>query len=690
MLRLAGRNLRAAAVPFTARVIVALAVAVGSGFGALAVSGSAPPQTSWSAAIERPDARRGEVVAVRVAVAIQDGWHIYSMTTPEGGPKPTIFRLTPSDAYEPAAPAHQPKPELKFDENFQVQTEQFHGAVTFAIPVRVRENAPAGDLTIAGEVDFQACDPKQCIPGKVPFQAVVSVTDGAARSEFATFAPAGLFAGTAIEALKPKAQVGGPDSGTAPQPSAAPVGSTTGDTADVARAKREGLVAYLWLAISAGFLSLLTPCVFPMVPITVSYFTKHDGQSRGRGILDATVYSLSIIVTFTVLGLITSALFGATGLNSFAANPWVNVLLAAIFVGLALNLFGFYEIVVPSSILTPLSKMSGSGGFAGTLLMGVTFTLTSFTCTVPLVGALLVSTAQGDWMWPLVGMLGYSAAFALPFFFLALFPGLLSTLPKAGGWMVSIKVVMGFLELAAALKFVSNVDLVWGTRMLTRELFLSIWIALAFITTLYLLGKVRLPHERQLETVGVPRMLFSTGFLAIALYLLTGLVGSSLGELEAFLPPISSGAAGGSAAGRSVAKDLEWRTDYAEALAAARKAGKPLFIDFTGYACTNCRWMEKNIFTVPAVRAELERYERVQLYTDGQGDAYDRNRMLQEEKFNSIALPLYVVLDARTEREIARVEGLTRNPDEFVRFLQNGRDVGAVRTPETGDRSDVR
>lgn len=671
----------------TARAVAAFVVAVVAGISANAVLGAPPPQTTWTTSADRTDVRRGEVVALRIRLALQENWYVYSMTTPEGGGQPTRISLAPSDAFEPAGSALQPKPESKFDENFQVPTEQFHREVVFTVPVRIRDSAVNGSLRIAGEVAFQVCDPKQCIPGKVPIEVTLNVVDGPAAVEFASVKTDGLVAGTAIGVWKPKepvASAASPESG----PAALPAGSTTGDAASVERAKGEGLFAYLWLAITAGFLSLLTPCVFPMVPITVSYFTKHEGQSRGRGIADATVYSLSIIVTFTVLGLLTSALFGATGLNSVASNPWVNIALAAIFVGLALNLFGFYEIVIPSSVLTPLSKMSGSGGFAGTLLMGVTFTLTSFTCTVPLVGALLVSTAQGDWMWPLVGMLGYSAAFALPFFFLALFPGLLSTLPKAGGWMVSIKVVMGFLELAAAVKFVSNVDLVWGSKMLTRELFLSIWIAIAFVTAFYLLGKVRLPHEKQLDVVGVPRMLFSTGFLAVAFYLLTGLMGSSLGELEAFLPPISSG--GTTASARGASRELDWKKDYGQALAAARSEGRPLFIDFTGYACTNCRWMEKNIFTVAEVREELERFERVQLYTDGQGTEYDRNREMQEQKFNSIALPLYVVIDSTTETEIARVEGLTRDPVEFVRFLKSSREIAAARPKAPSGAPSVR
>lgn len=642
---------------------------VGCLFSLVLPAGAAPPaQTAWTVAASRAEARRGEVVTVLVRATIQEGWHLYSMTTPAGGPKPTVFALERTPGVEPAGRAMQPAPARKFDENFQIDTEQFAGEVEFAVPVRITDAAAEGPLTIRGAVAFQVCDPKQCIPGKLTWEAPIAVVAGPARAELASVQPGELLPGSEVAQVDASA----PAPAAGPADGAAPSASLQGDAADVARARSEGLVAYMWLAVYMGFLSLLTPCVFPMVPITVSYFTKHDGRSRGRGIADAAIYSLSIIVTFTLLGLLTSALFGAAGIRDFAANPWVNILLAGIFVGLALNLFGFYEIIVPGSILTPLSNMSGKGGFVGTLLMGVTFTITSFTCTVPFVGALLVSTAQGDWKWPVVGMLGYSIAFALPFFLLALFPQALSTLPKAGGWMVSIKVVMGFLELAAAVKFVSNVDLVWGSHVLTRELFLSIWVAIAVVTAMYLLGKVRLPHERPLDVVGVPRMLFSTAFLALAFFLFTGLQGSSLGELEAFLPPISSQQVGGATArlGGPGNGELDWRKDYDEALVAAKASGRPIFIDFTGYACTNCRWMEKNIFPLPDVRAALERFERVQLYTDGQGPEYDKNRELQETRFNTVALPLYVIVDPATEREIGRVEGLTRDGSEFARFLE--------------------
>lgn len=630
-------------------------------FVLIASGGEQPEQIRWQANMDRADARAGEVVNVRVRAEVQPGWHIYSSTTPPGGPMPTTFKVEAGGIAEPGGPVFQPKPESEYDETFQVQTEQYKGTVEFLVPLRISATASPGMETIRGTVAYQVCDPERCIPGKFEWELVMQVAAGATRAEYAEADGGGLGKGAAVKSMAVIA------------PAAVAVENVQGDRRDVEQAAREGLSALFLLALNMGLLSLLTPCVFPMIPITISYFTKSEEQGRAKGVANAAVYAASIIATFTILGLAVTLIVGPTGISAFAANPWVNILLAAIFVGLALNLFGFYEIFVPGSILTPLSRLSEKGGFLGTVMMGITFTLTSFTCTVPFVGAVLVTAAQGELLDPIVGMLGYSIAFAVPFFLLALFPQILSALPKAGGWMVSVKVVMGFLELAAALKFVSNVDLVWGYQKITRELFLAIWIAIAFVTAFYLLGKIRLPHERPLESVGVPRVLLSTTFLAIAFYLFTGLVGFPLGELDAFLPPVSN-AAVASGLGRGRSSELSWQTDYESALAVARDRGQPLFIDFTGFACTNCRWMEKNVFPNAEVRGELERLARVQLFTDGAGDEYDRNRQFQQERFGSVALPLYVVVDAVTGEELGRLEGLTRDAAAFARFLRSSRE----------------
>jgi thiol:disulfide interchange protein DsbD len=306
--------------------------------------------------------------------------------------------------------------------------------------------------------------------------------------------------------------------------------------------------------------------------------------------------------------------------------------------------------------------------------MGLTFTLTSFTCTVPFVGTVLVATSQGDWLWPAMGMLGFSVVFAAPFFVLALVPHLLVSLPKSGGWLNSVKVTMGFLEVAAAMKFISNVDLVWRWHIFTREVVLSIWLATCVLAAIYLLGKFRLPYDSPIEHLGVMRMTAALVFLAMGFYLFTGLMGASLGEVDAFLPPRTAGAF--TLTGSSHGAELNWHTNLASALAQAREDHKLVFVDFTGYTCTNCRWMEANIFPLPDVYSSLQKYVRLQLYTDGDGKEYEENQTYQKENFGTVALPFYAILDAQGNK-LATFPGMTRNAAEFVRFLSGPLAVAA-------------
>ncbi len=422
-----------------------------------------------------------------------------------------------------------------------------------------------------------------------------------------------------------------------------------------------------------GLLALLTPCVFPMVPITVSFFTKqNEGDTpptHTQSITRSVVYCGGIVATFTGLGTLLALTLGASGAAQFAANPWVNLLITAVFVAFALSLFGLFEIQIPTTLLSRLNA-SGRGGYVGILLMGLTFSLTSFTCTAPFVGALLVLTTQGSWTWPILGMLIFSIAFALPFFFLSLFPQSLSALPKSGGWLNSVKVVMGFLELAAALKFLSNVDLVWNWGLLSREVFIATWIALFLLCGVYLLGKIRLPHDTPLETVGPGRLLATVGFFTFSFFLVTGLFGAPLGELDAFFPPY--GSQGLIAQVRSGEKqELDGQDNYQEALARAQATGRNVFIDFTGYVCTNCRWMEANVFPDPKIRTLLENYIVVHLYTDGQEEIHGQNRALQQAKFGTVALPFYAIVSPEGT-ELARFPGMTRDRERFQKFLRKG------------------
>jgi thiol:disulfide interchange protein DsbD len=408
---------------------------------------------------------------------------------------------------------------------------------------------------------------------------------------------------------------------------------------------------YVWLAVTAGAVSLLTPCVFPMIPITVSYFTNHASS----GIRSALIFAGAIVGSFTALGLILALLFGATGVQRFAANPYLNILLAGLFVAFALNLFGVYQIAVPSRALTALDTAARSQTpVAGAMLMGLTFALTSFTCTAPFVGTVLVTAATGAWREPAIGMLAYSTVFALPFFVLALIPQWAARLPRAGRWLVSVKVVMGFLELAAALKFVSNADLVWHWGIFNRDVVLALWVALAGLMAAYLVAS---------GPGSIPRLATAAAALGVGIWLATGLVGRSLGELESFLPPRASQR-------DSYVMNLNWHVnDLPGAIALAKQSSKPVFIDFTGYTCTNCRWMEANVFARTEVKAELNRFALARLFTDGEGPMYENQQAYQEKTFNTVALPLYAVL-APDGHTIATLPGLTRDPAVFLAFLE--------------------
>ena len=441
--------------------------------------------------------------------------------------------------------------------------------------------------------------------------------------------------------------------------------------------------SFAWLAITAGAVSLLTPCVFPMVPITVSYFLRHAGSSRARALTAVGLFGGGIVATFTAHGVTLATLVGAAGLARIAANPWVNVAIAAIFIALALNLLGVYEVRLPTGLMNRLDTATRTGRHSeatSALLMGVLFTLTSFTCTAPVIGTLLVAASRGEWQRPVVGMLLYAIVFALPFVVLALVPRWIGNLPRGGAWLGRVKGVMGFVELAAAAKFLSNADLVWGWNVFTHDVVLGIWVACALAVTLYLLGAFRLPHEpapegdaastwagTRFRALTPARAAASVACLALGAWLASGLTGRSLGTLDSFLPPAAE-AAPVVAAGTAPA-ELNWRlNDLPAALAIAKREHRRVFIDFTGYTCTNCRWMEVNIFSRPEIKAALGQYVLARLYTDGDGEMYERQQAFQQRQFGTIALPLYAVVD-EDGNTVTTFAGLTRNPSAFLSFL---------------------
>jgi thiol:disulfide interchange protein DsbD len=667
------------------RVALALGAALVLPPVALGSSAQAQPKevVVWKARVDPADARPGEAAMVVVEATITKPWHIYSATKRADGPIVTTLEVIPNKVLQGAGGVLQPPALKHFDENFKVELEEYEGAVAFGLPVKLLPGGP-GAKKATVKVRFQSCNESLCLPPRtvlVPLS--FSTSGGAARpdrqkpSTAAPRQPAGYVRPSGKSASTPVDPFAAAATGQAP-PGGGGSPPAGGMSAAVEEAKSQGILAFLWLSLSMGFLALLTPCVFPMVPITVSFFAK-KGETGGKpDLAGALAYCLGIVGTFTGLGLLLTLVYGARGISNLATNPLVNLGLAVLFVVLAINLFGGFQISLPAALVERAQSGSRRGGFVGPALMGLTFTLTSFTCTVPFVGTILAGTATSrEVVAPVLGMLAFSTAFASPFFLLALFPQWLARLPKSGGWLATVKAFMGFVELAAALKFLSNADLVFQWGILTRPAFLSVWSTVAFVAGFYLLGWLRLPHD-DLVRVSVPRLGFALASLAAGAACLGAMGGRSLGEMEAFLPPVRY--PGRSADTSLVTGGIQWLENYDRAVELARSQKKPLFVNFTGVTCTNCRWMEQNMFTRPEVVAELNRFVAVELYTDREDEESARYRKLEQEFYQTVALPLYAARTPEGEK-LAEFSGLTRNPNEFVGFLRGAQQAYARTQP---------
>jgi len=585
--------------------------------------------------------RAGEVVNIIVKAEMDAEWKIYALRDQGEGPIATRVVVT-GEIIEASGLVWEDEPVKKYDDGFLTTTRTHQGGAIFKAPILVKSDLSPGKYNLSVNVLFQVCNASLCYPPKEEVLTItVTVEGGTARDDrtdmvlvtdvFDDFGNINLDA--AID---------------------------------------EGFFSFVILAFSMGLLALLTPCVFPMIPITVSFFTHQGETGEGKPITNAIIYTLGIIATFSIIGFILALTLGASGANQLAANPWVNIFIAALFIYFALSLFGMYEIELPSALRQYSLKQEGRGGVMGTLFMAVTFTLTSFTCTVQFVGLLLVAASQGQWFWPMIGMVVFSAAFALPFFFLALFPQYLAKMPKSGSWLNSVKVVMGFLELAAAFKFISNTDLVWGWGFFSHNTVLAVWAVLMLLTGIYLLGKIQLPHDSPIASISVPRLMLSTAFLTFGLYLTSGLFGQKIhGLIYSYLPPIVESESGAVRTnGASIAEEFNWYRNLDEGLAKARATGKSVFIDFTGYTCTNCRWMEANTFTKTEVKHRFGEMILVQLYTDG-GPNHRENQQYEIDRFGTAALPFYVILSPDDDI-ITTFPGMTRSLDDFLDFLDKG------------------
>jgi thiol:disulfide interchange protein len=567
------------------------------------------------------DVNQGEVAIIDVNAELDFTWRIYAVYDVPEGPSSTKF-IIESDIVNKSGRVIEPEPIEKFDEGFGNITKYHEGTPQFSIPLELKDNLPNGTYNVDVIIDYQVCNNSLCYPpNQITKTETFDIKSGPIRSDF-------VFENFDF------------------------------DKDSILAIADNNISSFLVLAMSMGFLALLTPCVFPMIPITISFFMHRSENTNSSPVKSATVYMLGIVLTFTFLGMMLAILLGASGANQLAANPIVNMFIAFLFIYFAMSLFGFYEIEIPESLRRLSLQKENSEGYVGILFMALTFTLTSFTCTVQFMGLILVAASQGEWFWPIIGMLIFSLAFASPFFFLALFPHYLTKLPQSGGWLNSVKVVMGFLELAAAFKFISNTDLVWNWNIFTYEVVLYLWALIMLLTGLYIFGLIKFKNDSPV-TFSIQRSLFALAFIFFGTYLAAGNHGYDInGNIKSYLPP------------KKYQSNLVWNNNLDDAFIIAVEQNKNIFIDFTGVTCTNCRWMETNIFSINSVEELMSEYVLVGLYTDA-GEGYLEKREYQINRFETAALPYYVILDSN-DKVLSEFPGLTRNVEEFKDFLKTG------------------
>jgi len=623
------------------------------------------------------DASPGETVTLSIAMQLDEGWHTFSLTHMGEGGVATAIAVDQLAGLKPLGDGfvadHAPEIE-KLDDSLVLEV---HGdRVTWSRAFEVLPETKLGQYGATGTITYQTCK-TSCVPAReVAFSlgdldGAVPVLDGA----------------EAITAETP-----GDDS-------ASTVSVRSDSTArGAAKPQDRGLLAFVLTAIGFGLVSLLTPCVFPMVPITVSFFLKQSESQHSRPVVVALVFCGAIVATFTVLGVGIAAIFGAAQLNALANNPWLNVAIGAVFVAFGFNMLGLFEIRIPSSLLNFTSHKEAAGGLVGAVFMAITFTLTSFTCTFAFAGTLLVAAAQGQYYWPVIGMMAFGTAFALPFFFLAMVPSLLKKLPKSGGWMNAVKVVMGLIEIGAAVKFFSVADLAWNSvPVLFDFVFVMLaWLVLALGISLYLLGLFRLTHDTPPNGISVARLTLALAFLGLSGNLGVGVLNHERGggwimdQIIAFAPPRfeeSSAHVGTVLANHNGLPEptithhgLRFAMDVDRAIAFASLKQQPMLFDFTGVNCVNCRLMEKKL-AQPHNRSRLEKFVLVQLYADKVPMIADpveakrllkRNVDLQSEWFGDVTLPSYAVVTPDGKTILSNYFGLEQKDGEFAKFLDDG------------------
>lgn len=621
----------------------------------------------------KEDNKNGEYTLIFKA-KIQDEWHMYSQFTPPGGSLPMEFNFEKSSCYKKAGKMVELNQHHEFDSIFMVPVIFFEHEAIIKQKVKITE----GNCTIKGQLFFQACK-QLCVNEDTSFV----FNFGEIKSEVVPIDTATTGKVETVES----------DSTPAEEQKAEFVPGTLeegcgGDGKPLTGGSRT-LFAIFIAGFLGGFVALLTPCVFPMIPMTVSFFTKRSG-SRKKGIANAIIYAVSIIFIYVTLGLLVTITLGSDALNDLSSNAFFNLSFFIIFVIFAISFFGAFEITLPSWMINKADSASDKGGLTGIFFMAFTLSLVSFSCTGPIIGTLLVEAAHGsNYLGPLVGMFGFSFALAIPFALFALFPNWLSSLPKSGGWLNTVKVSLGFIELALAMKFLSNVDLAYHWGFLKRELFIAIWIIIAIMLGMYLLGKLKLSHDSDTPYISVGRLMTAIVVLTFVAYLVPGLFGAPLRLISGFPPPefYKEWQTGKET---ECPHDLSCFHDYDEGMAYAKIHNKPVMVDFTGWACVNCRKMEDNVWSDPKVLKKLrEDYVLISLYVD------DKTQLPANEQFTSTtsgklikttgnkwsdlqanvyktnSQPYYVLLDNKGNL-LANPRGYTPDITTYANYLDEG------------------
>lgn len=655
----------------------------------------------WSTSVKKVSDTEFDITAT---ATIDENWHLYSQEVPEDGPLPTVFTFEENTDFKSLGEVKESKGITEMDPVFDMVITFFANTATFT--KRVELLNPAG-TTIKGEVEYMVCDDTRCLPPNyvdlvfnIPGSAGAGVTTTTTNDAAENAAESAE--STAVADIIPQTDILNTE--------AEKTEDAEASKAAVEQTKKQetkGLWTIFVVAFLFGFTALLTPCVFPMIPMTVSFFTKQS-KSRAAGIKNAIIYGIAIIVIYVFLGAIVTWFFGADALNALSTNVWFNFFFFILLVVFALSFLGAFEIMLPNSWATKVDKQADRGGMIGIFFMALALAIVSFSCTGPIIGTLLVEAASKGGIAPFVGMFGFSLALAMPFALFAAFPGWMNSLPKSGGWLNTVKVFLGFLELALAFKFLSNADLVLQLHWLEREVFLAIWIAVFGALTLYLFGKFKLPHDSPIDNISVGRLSLALIVGAFTIYLIPGLWGAPLKLISGFPPPMQYSespygvgftklGSGGTASVEEFPEgahlgphDIIAFHDYETGLAYAKKVGKPVLVDFTGHACVNCRKMEERVWSEPKILKILnEDIVLISLYVDDKRPLPDDEKYVSEIsgkelkyigqkwsefqilRYKANAQPFYVLMDHDEENLIDPV-GYTPDIDEYHQWLQDG------------------